>query len=85
LCVLNPLLFSLFLSQVALAPVLVVTSVVVLLLASGTFGLLLKEPLRMSTYLFKIKKRLLKRLDRLKKPRRLHVAKQGRHRSTLRL
>jgi hypothetical protein len=49
LCVLNPLLFSLFLSQVDLALVLVVTSVDIPLLASGTFSLLLKEPLRMST------------------------------------
>jgi hypothetical protein len=68
LCVLNPLLFSLFLSQVALAIVLVVTSVDVPLLASETFGLPLKEPLRMSTYLAKLMRRLLKRLHRLKQP-----------------
>jgi hypothetical protein len=49
LCVLNPLLFSLFLSQVALALVLVVTSMVIPLLASRTFGLPLKELLRIST------------------------------------
>jgi hypothetical protein len=62
---------------VALALVLVVTRVVVLLLVSGTFGLPLKEPLRMSTYLAKLKRRLLKRLHRLKQPRRLHVASKG--------
>jgi hypothetical protein len=84
LCVLNPLLFSLFLTQVALALVLVMTSVVVPLLTSGTFGLPLKEPLRKSTYLAKLKRRLLKRLHRLKQPRRLHVANQGHPMSTLR-
>jgi hypothetical protein len=62
LCVLNPLLFSLFLSQVILVPVLVVTSVAVLLFASGTFGLPLKEHLRMSIYLGKLMRRLLRRL-----------------------
>jgi hypothetical protein len=49
LCVLNPMLFSLFLSQVDLALVLIMTSMDVPLLTSGTFGLPLKEPLRMST------------------------------------
>jgi hypothetical protein len=48
LCVLNPMLSSLLLSQVTLALILVVTSMDVPLLASGTFGLPLKEPLRMS-------------------------------------
>jgi hypothetical protein len=67
-----------------LALVLVVTSVVVPLLTSKTFGLPLKEPLRMSTYLAKLKRRLLKRLHRLKQPRRLHVTKQRAPRSTLR-
>jgi hypothetical protein len=61
LCVLNPLLFPLLLSQVALVLVLVVTSVAVLLFASGTFGLPLKEPLRMSTCLAKLMRRLLRR------------------------
>jgi hypothetical protein len=49
LCVLNPMLSSLFLSQVALALVLIVIRMDVPLLASGTFGLPLEEPLRMST------------------------------------
>jgi hypothetical protein len=57
LCVLNPLLFSLFLSQVTLVPVLVMTSVAALLFASGTFSLPLKEHLRMSTYLGKLMRR----------------------------
>jgi hypothetical protein len=49
LCVLNPMLFSLFISQVALALVLVVTSMDIPLHVSRTFDLPLKEPLRMST------------------------------------
>jgi hypothetical protein len=61
LYVLNPLLFSLFLSQVTLVPILVVTSVAALLFASGTFGLPLKELLRMSTCLGKLTRRLLRR------------------------
>jgi hypothetical protein len=61
LCVLNPLLFSLFLSQVTLVPILVVTSVAALLFASGTFILPLKELLRMSTYLGKLMRRLLRK------------------------
>jgi hypothetical protein len=44
----------------------------------------LKEPLRMSTWLAKLMRRLLKRPHMLKQPRRLHVAKQGCPRSTLR-
>jgi hypothetical protein len=61
LCVLNPLLFSLFLSQVTLVPVLVVTSVAALLFASGTFMFPLKELLRMSTCLGKLMRRLLRK------------------------
>jgi hypothetical protein len=69
---------------VTLALILFVTSVDVLLLASGTFGMPLKEQLRMSIQLAKLMRRLLKRLHRLRQPRRLHVAKQGCPRSTLR-
>jgi hypothetical protein len=61
LCVLNPLLFSLFLSQVTLVPVLIVTSVAALLFASETFILPLKELLRMSTCLGKLMRRLLRK------------------------
>jgi hypothetical protein len=49
LCVLHPMLFFLFLSQVTLALIPVVASVVVPLLARKTFSMLLTEPLRMST------------------------------------
>jgi hypothetical protein len=84
LCVLNPMLFSLLLSQVTLVLILVVTSVDVPLLASGTSGLPLKGPLRMSFWLAKLMRKLHKWERRLRQPRRLHVAKQGSPRSTLR-
>jgi hypothetical protein len=46
---------------VTLVPVLVVTSVAALLFASGTFVLPLKELLRMSIYLGKPMRRLLRK------------------------
>jgi hypothetical protein len=64
LCVLNPMLFSLLLSQVTLVLILVVTNVDVLLLASGTSVSPLKGPLRMSIWLAKLKRKLPKRQNR---------------------
>jgi hypothetical protein len=64
LCVLNPMLFSLLLSQVTLVLVLMVTNVDVPLLASRTSVLLLKGPLRISIWLAKLTRKLPKRQNR---------------------
>jgi hypothetical protein len=71
------MLFSLLLSQVTLVLVLVETNVDVLLLASRTSILLLKGPLRTSIWLTKLTKKLPKRQNRRRQPRRLLATKQG--------
>jgi hypothetical protein len=85
LCVLNPILFSLLLSQLTLVLILVVTNIDVLLLASGTSVSLLKGPLRMSIWLTKLTRKLPKRQNRRRQPRRLLATKQGCLGLTLRL